>query len=401
MPRNISATAQDYEGPIYWSVKVTLASGAVHYFSEDSFTFLASAYKPNLRLASAVSFSRSLVVDAATIEFLNADLAVSDLLKSNAFEGAECVLSQLLVGVDEAIEVLRGRLHEQEEMEDAVRFRLVSDLDPGSRSALARHYEPVCTWRFGKPPCGYDRATSTFTNYLATRTANIFSLTTIGDSTLAMTVDEHKDRIVVILDGAGKSQKRVIQSNTATTLTLRGRWATKPTSTSKFAVYTFSAGAQKIIFSTTGGGLEAAPDIFSARTIGHTTLIHTVDEHKGDYVRITAGTGSGQVRKIGSNSDTTITLDASEADFSPVPDATSLHAVFYGSCPKDYSPACEDRARSFAFNAFPTLQRELARAFFPFGEPTPGPGGGGLGGDGGGRPGGGPSGGPGGGRELL
>jgi len=367
-PRNLTANAHDYAGPVFWGAKVTLADGTVKYYAGDKLTFLGVTYQPHLRVVNAPALTRSLVVDSATLEFLNADLAVSTLIQSEAFEGAECILSQLLIGVDEAIEILRGRLHEQEETEEAVRFRLVSDLDPAQRRALARDYQAFCSWRFAKPPCGYDPANLSFTERLAERTANVFSLTTIGDSTLAMTVDEHAtgDRWVVITAGTGKAQKRLIKSNTATTLTILGRFAVKPDGTSKFVVFTFTNGAPKWLQAATSGSLEATATGGAATYIEDTGLAMAVDEHKGDLVRITAGTGSGQQRRIGSNTATRLTLAAGEADFSPAPDATSVFRVLYASCPKSYSPACEERARNFRFNGFPTLTRELRQAFQPF-----------------------------------
>lgn len=376
-PRNLTANAHDYAGPVFWGAKVTLADGSIHYFAGDSLTFLGVTYQPHLHVVNAPALTRSLVVDSATLEFLNADLAVSTLISAqggsasggqSAFEGAECILSQLLVGVDEAIEILRGRLHEQEETEEAVRFRLVSDLDPAQRRALARDYQAFCTWRFAKPPCGYDPATISFTNRLAEQTADIFSLTTIGKSTLAMTTDEHAtgDRWVVITAGAGKAQKRLIKSNTATTLTILGRFAVKPNATSKFVVFTFTNGAPKWLQAATSGSLEATATGGAATYIEDTGLAMAVDEHKGDLVRITAGAGSGQQRRIGSNTATRLTLAAGEAGFSPVPDVTSIFRVLYASCPKSYSPACEERARNSRFNGFPTLTRELRQAFQPF-----------------------------------
>lgn len=73
-----------------------------------------------------------------------------------------------------------------------------------------------------------------------------------------------------------------------------------------------------------------AVNIFSARTIGHSSLGLTVNAQAGHIVFIAAGTGAGQYRRIGSNTATTITLAASEADFSPVPDATSTFVVLFG-----------------------------------------------------------------------
>jgi hypothetical protein len=79
------------------------------------------------------------------------------------------------------------------------------------------------------------------------------------------------------------------------------------------------------------------------------------NEHQGDWLRIVGGAGAGQQRRIGSNTATTIVIDDAEPPFSPTPDTTSTFRVFYRACPKDYAPSCEERARTEAFNGFPTL----------------------------------------------
>src|SRR3989304_3364390 len=91
----------------------------------------------------------------------------------------------------------------------------------------------------------------------------------------------------------------------------------------------------------------------------------STDEHVGEIVRITSGTGAGQQRRIGSNTATAITIDAAEPDFSPAPVSPSVSRVPSPPCPKPSSPACEERARNFRFNGFPTLTRELRQAFQP------------------------------------
>src|SRR3972149_1298659 len=132
MPRNLSANAHDYAGPVFWGAKVTLADGSIHYFAGDSLTFLGVTYQPHLRVVTAPALTRSLVVDSATLEFLNPHLAVSTLIQSgpeaSGFEGAECILSQLLVGVDEAIEILRGQRSEEHTSELQSQSNLVCRL---------------------------------------------------------------------------------------------------------------------------------------------------------------------------------------------------------------------------------------------------------------------------------
>ncbi|MFQ5696239.1 MAG: hypothetical protein ACE5HB_09640, partial [Terriglobia bacterium] len=279
----------------------------------------------------------------------------------NAFEGALCILYQLLLGIDEQVEIFRGLLQEQEEFEEVASFRVVSELDPAGIAVHARTYAQLCTWRFGPGPCGYDQANISFVENLAERTADIFSSAAIGDTTLAMATDEHKDRWAVITAGTGKGQKRIIKSNTATTLTLYGQWKTTPDGTSKFKVFTFTNGAPALLFTATTGDLERTATSGAATYVEDTGLAMTVDEHKDKLVRITAGTGAGQQRKIGSNTATRITLASGEAAFAPAPDATSVFRVLLRQCPKDFLVSCEQRARPQSFNGAPTLSREFSR----------------------------------------
>lgn len=71
---------------------------------------------------------------------------------------------------------------------------------------------------------------------LADQTADIFTATTIGNSVLAMTADEHQGRLVVIVAGTGQGQVREIVSNDATTLTVDSAWTITPDSSSVFRV---------------------------------------------------------------------------------------------------------------------------------------------------------------------
>lgn len=138
--------------------------------------------------------------------------------------------------------------------------------------------------------------------------ADIFSKATIGNSTLTMTPDEHKGRLVKIVAGTGAVQTRAVKSNTATTITVDSDWTTIPNATSVFRVIT---GAQKA-------------DIFSASTIGATTLPMTPGAHVGQLAHLTAGKGSGQRRLITGNDATTLTVSP---DWATTPDATSLFRI--------------------------------------------------------------------------
>ncbi|MFQ5723597.1 MAG: hypothetical protein ACE5G6_03820 [Terriglobia bacterium] len=369
MPRNLSTAAKSYAGPMLWLAEVTTPSGATHYFAEDAVTVAGNPYLPYLRLTTGPRFTRSLQADFGTLELLNTDLVVGSILQSEEFEGALCELKQLLLGLGDTVFILRGRLTEQEETDRGVSFRLVSDFDPAQLELHARFYAQLCTWRFRKPPCGYLPDQATLTQHLDERAADIFSDSTIGDSTLAMTVDEHQDRVVVLTAGTGRGQKRRIRSNTLTTFSLYHKWNTTPDATTKFDVWEFQNGAPKLLTTAAAQGefLQTA-DIATARTLGNSALAMAPDEHRGDLVRITAGTGAAQQRKIKTNDATTLTIEDDEPDFNPAPDSTSTWAVFYARCPKDFAPSCEDRARTEAFNGFPTLVPIVRRIFeFPFG----------------------------------
>ena len=384
MPRELSSDAKNYAGPFYWLADITTPSGVPHFFwsGEREQVIAGKTYQPYLRITEPVRRTRSLRVDAGSIELLNADLAVAVLLAAepNGFEGARCILSQFLLGIEDTVEIIRGRLTEQQEDEEAVRLRLVAELEPAQIDVHARTAAQLCTWPFARPTCGYDRATLSVTENLSEQTADIFSAATIGRTTLTMTTDEHKDRLAVLTAGTGRGQVRRIRSNTATTLALYQSWLTTPDATSKFKVVTAPAGMPKPLFSPQSGVESIAADIFNARTIGASALAMIPDEHRSEgptaeagLVRIVSGTGAGQQRRIKSNTATTITLADDEPDFSPAPDATSVFRVLHRFCPKDVAASCEQRARTQAFNGFPTLTPELARIFST---PTPARGGG-------------------------
>ena len=167
MPRELSAAAKAYAGPVVWLAEITTPT-QTHYFADDEVPFGGQTYKPYPRITGAVRLTRSLQVNSAEIELIATDLYVANLLSSEQFEGAKCVLKQLLLGLEETFEVIRGRLTDQELRDDAVGFRLISEPDYLTIDAQARNYAQLCTWRFKSPQCGYTGgATScnkTFTN---------------------------------------------------------------------------------------------------------------------------------------------------------------------------------------------------------------------------------------------
>lgn len=369
MPRGLSAAAKNYSGPIVWLADITTRGGAKHYFAEDQVRFAGNDYLPYLRLRAGPRLTRSLQTDAAELELLNADAAISTLTAADEFDAALCELKQFLIGLDTAVLIFRGRLTEQEETDLGVRFRLVSELDPAQIDIHARFYAPLCTWRFSQPgrltPCGYNPAAvgDVAEALFGERAANIFSATAIGDTTLNEATDAHKERIAVITAGSGRGQKRRIASNTATTFTLYHLWATLPDGSSKFRVFTLAAGAPRLLLTASSGKLESLATSATARSLTDTSLVMAADDHQDALLTIVSGAAAGQKRRIGSNTATVITLADDEPDFSPAPQASDKFRVLYRACPKDYAPSCEERARTLAFNGFPTLVPLLRRTY--------------------------------------
>jgi hypothetical protein len=236
--------------------------------------------------------------------------------------------------------------------------------------------------------CGYSplAAADVSEGAFGERAADIFSSDTIGDTSLSEAVDAHAERIVVITAGAGRAQKRRIRSNTATTFTLYHPWQSVPNGTSKFRVVTLPNGAPQLLKTATGGKLESLATSATARTLADTTLAMSTDEFKGALLYLVSGTAAGQARKIGTNSGTQFTLDAAETDFSPAPAAGDKFRVLYRTCAKDFAPSCEERARTQAFDGFPTLvpllRRSFGGVFAPAGGSADGSSGGGSGGAG-------------------
>ena len=394
MPRNLSASAKAYTGPIAWLADITppaaAGSAAVYRFADQQGVFAGQSYEPLLRVAQGPRISRTLAADYGEIELVsNPNLTSPDPVSSSPipferFEGALCVLSQHLMGLDESVILLRGRLTEQEETDAGFRFRIVSELDPAQIQVHARNYASLCTWPFRRGLCGYLDQSFSFTEHLAERTATSAALFSITDSSLSLTVNEHRDRYVLLTAGTGRGQLRRIRSNTATALTVWSPFAPVPDTSTKFKVFSFAGGASKPLWTAAGSAvLQQTHDILTARTIGHTGLAMVTDEHKGNLV-LYQGAAAGKAR-IKSNTATTLTIDDEEPDlqFSFI---DQTFRVRFRRCPKDFS-SCELRARTEAHNGFPTLVPLVSQAA---GEPPvvppvafpPGSGGGSPGGGG-------------------
>ena len=142
-------------------------------------------------------------------------------------------------------------------------------------------------------------------------TAEFFTATTIGSSTLTMTANAHVGRQAEIVTGLGQGEFRLITANDATTLTVTPAWATVPDATSVFRITTLS--------NQTADSASVSPT-----TIGNSALTMTTDEHFNRLVEIISGTGTGQIRAITANDATTLTVDPA---WTTDPNATSVFRV--------------------------------------------------------------------------
>ncbi len=157
---------------------------------------------------------------------------------------------------------------------------------------------------------------------------------------------------IKITAGTGSGQMLNISGNSATQLTLSGSWGTLPDATSLYFIYQNEGftrtAANKLGYQRGNGGYHPIADNITqlsfnqTKDSGHssggntaTTLNDTTKNWAANAyapsatpayaVKITAGTGSGQVLNISGNSATQLTLSGS---WGTLPDATSLYAIY-------------------------------------------------------------------------
>lgn len=143
-------------------------------------------------------------------------------------------------------------------------------------------------------------------NELATTSA---TATTIVDTTALWSVNQWQYGTVQIVGGAGLGQVRVIASNTATELTVTSAWTTTPDTTSKFTIR----------FGVAAGLATSA----TGTTLVNSGKAWATNMWANYQVRITSGTGVGQIRAITSNTGTTLTVPTWTVN----PDATSTYMI--------------------------------------------------------------------------
>jgi hypothetical protein len=142
----------------------------------------------------------------------------------------------------------------------------------------------------------------------ATSTTTTLVDATRGVDRAAWTVNQWAGYWLRITSGTGEGQMRQIASNTANTLT----WVTAgtaPTATSRYQITGFDAGT-----ATSG----------AASTLTDSAKAWEVNRWANYHVRITWGTGIGQVRSIASNTATALTT---RTPWTTAPDSTSVYVI--------------------------------------------------------------------------
>ena len=129
-------------------------------------------------------------------------------------------------------------------------------------------------------------------------TATAGAGSTLTDSGAAWGTNQHQFRTVRLTGGTGSGQSKVIESNTATVLTMQSSWTTNPDNTSTYVIFD-------------GVRLEATTaSAGSATTITRGSASWATNQWQGYTVETTGGTGSGQTRTVTSNSATALTVAA-------------------------------------------------------------------------------------------
>lgn len=155
MSRGLSTAAKNYTGAERWAVKITLRDSSVLNLSEDELTFLGTPYKPYLRGAGPFTFTKSQQSDNGEIELLNADGWISAQLEAKNIAWAKCEVKLLLLGIEEEITLLVGKLTDPGLNRETVTFRVIGQLDPAGLRVPLRDFMPECAWKFKEPSCGY------------------------------------------------------------------------------------------------------------------------------------------------------------------------------------------------------------------------------------------------------
>ncbi|MBP9802470.1 hypothetical protein KBC40_02690 [Patescibacteria group bacterium] len=211
--------------------------------------------------------------------------------------------------------------------------RIVSDLGDVQIRLILSNTATVLTlatpWtaRIGETP-DQDSGTATDTQ----------SVTTLTDTTKVWADNNWANYIVTITSGTGVEQTLRIASNTSDTLSLVGSWSTIPDATSTYAIRSLPSDA-----SVTGTATWVSDSSF---LLIDTSKAWTTNMWANYLVKITSGTGAGQVRHIASNTATVLTVSAI---WQSLPDSTSTYAIY---------PV---PARSYDIRILPTANLDVGR----------------------------------------
>lgn len=133
----------------------------------------------------------------------------------------------------------------------------------------------------------------------------------LTDTTKTFTTNQYTNYFISIIGGTGVGQTRVISSNTTTVITVSLAWTTPPDLTSHYEIVNNRSYSNGITSSAT------------PTTIVDNTKTWTVNQWTNFQVRITGGTGIGQVRPIASNTATALTVSG----WTTQPDTTSTYII--------------------------------------------------------------------------
>lgn len=143
-------------------------------------------------------------------------------------------------------------------------------------------------------------------------TATAGGAKTITDSGKSWGTDTLIGCLIMITSGTGSGQKKVIDTNTATVITVFENWSTQPDNTS---VYRIIRGPHAFTATCTSGNTTTA-------TIS--SAAWDTNQWAGYTLEVTAGTGSGQTTTVTSNTGTAITVPTLTTGL----DNTSVIAVY-------------------------------------------------------------------------
>jgi hypothetical protein len=144
--------------------------------------------------------------------------------------------------------------------------------------------------------------------YLGLATAG--TTNTLTDSAKAWVSDELKYCEIMITDGTGVGQSRIISGNTGSVITVYDNWSITPDITTKYNVVLHEQG-----IASSGGATTITDSSKSA--------VWTASQWINYQVRIIRGTGIGQIRIITANTTTALTVAA----WATQPDNTSIYSI--------------------------------------------------------------------------